>query len=116
MGFKRFVNIVEYVALALVVVTVAMLVLNNKDPLPAAVDPQLAAEGGGIFEERCASCHGSTGSGAVGPALAGEVVVDFPDPADEITVVTDGRGGMPSFASKLTPEEIAAVVAYTRSL
>jgi mono/diheme cytochrome c family protein len=123
MGFKRFVNAVEYVVLGLVVLTVAMLFLNDQAPLPAptsgpttSLDPALVAEGEVVFDENCSSCHGSTGGGGVGPALAGEVVSAFPDPADEEAVVAAGRGGMPSFASKLTEEEIAAVVAYTRSL
>ena len=39
----------------------------------------------------------------------------FPDPADQEAVVTNGRGSMPSFADSLTPEQIAAVVEYTRT-
>ena len=42
------------------------------------------------------------------------VVAAFPDPADQIAVVADGRGSMPSFAESLT-EQIAAVVDYTRT-
>ena len=38
-----------------------------------------------------------------------------PIPADQIAVVTKGRGSMPSFADSLTPEQIAAVVDYTRN-
>jgi mono/diheme cytochrome c family protein len=43
------------------------------------------------------------------------VVGRFPDPNDQIAVVTKGRGSMPSFADTLTPEQIAAVVDYTRN-
>jgi mono/diheme cytochrome c family protein len=39
----------------------------------------------------------------------------FPNAADQITVVSQGRGSMPSFADSLTPEQIAAVVEYTRT-
>ena len=41
--------------------------------------------------------------------------VGFPDANDQIAVVTKGRGSMPSFADSLTPEQIAAVVDYTRN-
>ena len=52
-----------------------------------------------------------------GPKLSdGQVVERFPDVEDQIAVVTGGRGGMPSFEGKLSPEEIAAVVEYTRTL
>jgi mono/diheme cytochrome c family protein len=30
-------------------------------------------------------------------------------------VVTNGRGSMPSFAGSLTPEQMATVVAFTRT-
>ena len=71
--------------------------------------------GEAIFATRCASCHGTDGSGGFGPALAGVVTDRFPDAADEIVVVTNGQGAMPSFADSLTPEQIAAVVDYTRT-
>ena len=48
------------------------------------------------------------------PAAASSPV--YPDPADQIAVVTNGRGGMPAFGEKLSEEEIAAVVEYTRTV
>ena len=39
----------------------------------------------------------------------------FPDAADQEAVVANGRGSMPAFADSLTPEQIAAVVEYTRT-
>ena len=39
----------------------------------------------------------------------------FPDPAEQAAVVANGRGAMPSFSSSLTPEQIAAVVEFTRT-
>jgi mono/diheme cytochrome c family protein len=43
-------------------------------------------------------------------------VAVYPDAADEIAVVTNGRGGMPAFSERLSAEEIAAVVDYTRTV
>ena len=68
-----------------------------------------------IFATRCASCHGADGGGGFGPALAGVVVRRFPNLADQVAVVTNGQGSMPSFADSLTPEQIQAVVDYTRA-
>jgi len=85
----------------------------------------------------CGACHGATGGGGVGPRLAGgESKLTFPDEADQIAWIENGSaasrgrsygdparpggarppasGGMPSFKAQLTPEEIIAVVAYTR--
>ena len=72
--------------------------------------------GATIYAANCARCHGADGSGGnVGVKLAGSVVEEFPDVEDQIAVVTDGRGGMPSFGGDLTTEEIEQVVEYTRT-
>lgn len=74
-------------------------------------------DGAAIYAQQCAVCHGDSGGGVVGPALAdGRMVERFPDAADQIAVVAAGRGSMPSFADRgLTDEEIAAVVEFTRT-
>ena len=74
-------------------------------------------DGAAIYSERCSTCHGADGGGSIGPALAdGRMVTRFPDAADQIEVVTVGRGQMPSFSDRgLTADEIAAVVEFTRT-
>jgi len=114
MGFKRFVNVIEIVVGITALVFVIALFVNEPDGGGGgggATQPPGAA----IYTASCATCHGQDGQGGVGPTLAGEVVDAFPDPADEIAVVTNGRGGMPSFGGDLTDEEIAQVVEYTRT-
>ncbi len=117
---KLVANIVEGLVAAAVVVFVVLLFTNDPTPPPAATPEAVAAagaDGAAIFGQRCAGCHGGDGSGGIGPRLAGgRVVADFPDPQDQIAVVTNGRGGMPAFGERLTPEEIAAVVDYTRTV
>ena len=122
---KRVVSAVQAVALAATAVFVVMLFANEpgdaKPPrasgsagrqqaAPAAVD------GDALYSSRCASCHGQDGEGGIGPQLSGRVEQRFPDVDDQVAVVAGGRGGMPSFQGRLTPEEIRAVVDYTRSL
>jgi mono/diheme cytochrome c family protein len=79
-------------------------------------DPVLVA-GRDIFTRRCAACHGLGGGGGRGPKLAdGRVVERYPEVADQIALVTNGRNGMPKFADVLDPGEIEAVVRYTREV
>jgi mono/diheme cytochrome c family protein len=80
-------------------------------------DPVLLV-GRDVFGNRCASCHGSDGGGGRGPKLNdGAVVEAYPDIAEQIDIVTNGKGdGMPLFSDKLTPDEIEAVVRYTREV
>jgi mono/diheme cytochrome c family protein len=110
-GFTRFVNVVEIVVGIIAVAFVIALFVNE----PAEESGAPKAPGASIYAANCATCHGQGGQGGVGPTLAGQVVTEFPDPADEIAVVRNGRGGMPSFGGDLTDQEIAQVVEYTRT-
>ena len=116
---KRFVDVVQYGVIALGVVFLLALFLNepsSSDGSGATGDAPVAAAGEAVYSANCAGCHGSTGAGGVGPALGGgAVVAAIPDPADQVVVITDGRGAMPSFEGRLTPEEIQAVTDYTRN-
>jgi mono/diheme cytochrome c family protein len=111
--FKRIVNAIEILALVGAVVFVVMLFANE----PGGGG---SASGGGspgqqLYAENCATCHGADGQGAVGPQLAGRMTQRFPNVDDQITLVSDGSGGMPSFKDKLTAAQIQQVVEYTRT-
>lgn len=110
---KRLVDVVQVVALLAAALTVVMLFANEPDD--AGPVPVSSPDGAALYSTNCASCHGADGGGGVGPALGGGAVVEaYPDEADQIAVVTDGRNGMPGFGNDLADEEIQAVVAYTR--
>jgi mono/diheme cytochrome c family protein len=105
---KRVVDALQVVALVAALVFVLLLFVNEPDRAPASSGKQ-------VFTANCAQCHGPEGEGGVGPRLAGTVVAEYPDEEDQAAIVRDGRGGMPSFRNRLTPEQIADVVAYTRT-
>jgi len=118
---RRISYVVEVLALAAAVLTVVLLFANSPTPAPPASPAAVQAAGGidgaALYQRNCAGCHGGDGSGGIGPPLAGgRVVARFPDPAEQIAVVTDGRGGMPAFTGRLSAEEIAAIVEYTRTV
>jgi mono/diheme cytochrome c family protein len=74
-----------------------------------------ATTGAQLFAANCATCHGVDGQGAVGPQLAGRVTQRFPNVDDQIALVTNGSGGMPSFSGKLSAQQIRKVVEFTRT-
>ena len=76
-------------------------------------DPVLA-EGMSIYKANCSSCHGSQGQGGFGKKLAGVVTTKYPNIDDEVALITNGKGSMPAFGKKLTPEQITAVARWTR--
>ncbi|MBV8163415.1 MAG: cytochrome b N-terminal domain-containing protein [Candidatus Eremiobacteraeota bacterium] len=102
-------------------------------PTIALTYPQTAAAGpvgATVFAQNCASCHGAAGKGTPGsfPPLDGNPFVTG-DPNKVIGAVMHGMKGpivvngvsfsgaipMPSWSSKLSPAEVAAVVTYIRS-
>jgi mono/diheme cytochrome c family protein len=111
-GFKRFVNVIEVVTAVVAVLFVVALFANE----PSGGTAAKSGPGYDVYVSNCARCHGQGGEGGVGPRLAGGAAVKaFPDQADQIRLVENGEGTMPSFKGKLSPAEIRDVVEYTRT-
>jgi mono/diheme cytochrome c family protein len=110
----------------------AVFYAGTLSPPPATTLTQVE-EGGVLFAANCASCHGATGGGGVGPQLAGGAVLKtFADPVDQVHWVITGsagakggvygdagkpsKGGMPAFgtAKTLTLAEIVDAVRHER--
>lgn len=114
MAFKRVVDVVEVLVLV-AALGFAVALFTNDGTAPPSSPADGPADGAALYASNCASCHGSDGGGGAGPALGGGAVVEaYPDAADQVVVITDGRGGMPAFGDRLTAEEIQAVTDYTR--
>ena len=78
-------------------------------------DPVLVL-GREIYADQCARCHAGDGGGRSGPRINGDRLIErYPDPAEQLALIINGRGGMPAFGS-LSTEELDAVVAYTREV
>ena len=95
-------------------------------------DPQVLEQGGRLYADHCAGCHGENGDGgrsAAGrllyPALAGNRVVTMDSPANLVRVIVHGGYlpatagnpqpfGMPPFALHLVDAQIAAIATWLR--
>lgn len=94
-------------------------------------------EGGLVYAEHCASCHGATGGGGVGPAFGNGAIIDtFSLLESQVAWVVHGTAGyqdagfdtygdnntplgatganMPAFGADLTVEELVTSVLYER--
>src|SRR3954470_23516220 len=81
------------------------------------------ARGREVYSANCGRCHGADGQGHTRMAEMVEPP-DMSDPAWQrargssrmIASVANGRGQMPAFRKKLSRQDIAAAVAYVRTL
>ena len=88
---------------------------GSSSPAAPAGDAVLV-EGQKAYSQNCASCHGAAGGGGYGPKLAGVVTVKYSNIDDQIALIVNGKGAMPSFSKNLTTEQITAVSRYTREV
>jgi mono/diheme cytochrome c family protein len=70
-----------------------------------------------IYQKNCAKCHGKTAEGRTfaGPSLISKKAAAM-NAEDMRNIIDKGKGRMPKFASKLTPEEIDALVRQVQTL
>ncbi len=80
------------------------------------------ADAGADFKAKCAACHGPDGAGqtTMGKNLKlkdlGSAEVQKQSDEELTTIITKGKGKMPAYGGKLTPEQISGFVKYIRSL
>ena len=95
---------------------------------PFSSDAKTVSEGRALYQEKCASCHGSTGMGdgkagrALNPSPALlAYMIQMPMAVDEYLLWSVSDGGemfgtaMPAFKGVLTKDQIWKVIAYMRA-
>ena len=91
---------------------------------PVVANESSIAVGKALFEQQCLACHGTSGKGdgpkadklKVSPAdLSTPEILKKSDGALSSTIV-EGNAPMPSFRSKLSTQEVGALVNYIRTL
>lgn len=89
----------------------------NTSPIGAPSDDAELVAGQQVYASQCASCHGVQGQGGRGAQLSdGSVLSTYPTAADQLDVVVNGKGQMPAYGKRLSEEQLAAVVRYTREV
>jgi len=95
---------------------------QRKNPIPS--DTSSLAAGKKVYFQRCANCHGKTGNGDGPDAIdLGIHPAKFSDPRLRAEPdgalfwkITQGKKPMPSYESRLSPNERWQVIHYLRSL
>jgi cytochrome c551 len=70
-----------------------------------------------IFQQRCMQCHSVVaGQAMFGPSLFHEMKKPHGSASDIRTILQNGKGKMPSFKDRLTPEDTNNLLAYLHTL
>ncbi len=70
--------------------------------------------GKALFAAHCVSCHGADAAGGMGPKLAANPILLENERFWE--TVLEGRGAMPPWREALSPQEIADILAWLKTL
>lgn len=98
-------------------ILVALLVIA-----PAVLADAAAVDGAAVYKSKCAICHGADGKGQTGTGKSlklrplGAPQVKAQTNAQLTKIVADGKNRMPAYKTKLSTEEIEAVVKFIRTL
>ena len=101
---------------------------DAQSPQPVSSNDRMMGPGRAVYVDNCSACHTSAGAGIPGlfPSLKGNPTVQSAEPTTLVRVVLEGapsaatKGSptalaMPSFAWKLSDDEIAAVLTFIRN-
>jgi mono/diheme cytochrome c family protein len=79
--------------------------------------PEAVLTANPVFQKNCTKCHGKSATGRHfgGPSLTSEKNTAT-SAADLRNIITNGKGRMPKYASKLTSEEIDTLVQQIKAL
>lgn len=76
-------------------------------------DEAAAIDAAALYSANCSNCHGADRAGGnAPPLLPGSLTKEF---SAYVSIVTDGSGPMPAWGSKLSMEEINALVEFILS-
>ncbi len=91
---------------------------SSADLLAGAANPEVIEAGRARFARTCASCHGEQAQGLIGPNLTDDRWIHGGTVEQIFQSVAKGwpAKGMPPWGRAVSPEELAALVSYVRSL
>jgi mono/diheme cytochrome c family protein len=116
---------VGLVLIALALFLVDLTVIRATPPQKKSAAKSRDAQVGDLFGHNCARCHGADGAGDT-PLGHTYNTPDFTDPEwwrkhsnitstkSLVSIVSNGKGGMPAYGKKLKPTEIRHLVDYVR--
>jgi cytochrome c6 len=94
------------------VVTLTLVLLVAALAVPAFADA--TPDGAALYKSKCAMCHGPNGEGKA--AMKTTAFKKDLAEADIVKAIENGKGKMPAYKGKLSPDEITQVAKHVKSL
>lgn len=114
-------NRIKALLLCATVLSLTSLAAASGDP--ESKKSKRPADGRAVYSNNCARCHGGDGTGQTtmgqmteAPNLTDAAWQRGKSTSRMVASVSNGRGQMPAFKKKLSRQEMAAAVAYIRTL
>jgi len=87
---------------------------DSDAPKALSFDEATVAAGKEVYTTTCASCHGATMEGGIGPNLKDSEWIHGGDEASVVKTITEGVAakGMPAWGAILGPDKVAKVAAF----
>ena len=105
---------VAWVAMAAVALLILLVPGTDAVAQGTTDDPAQVDAGKMVFEGSCAGCHAADGTGVSGLGRPLIGIASQGDRATHIGSITNGKGSMPPFGSRLSAEEIEQAASYVR--
>ncbi len=86
---------------------------SDSDTDQDGADEAAVIDAAAIYSARCSSCHGADRQGVNGPPLLPANLTK--DASSYVNTITNGSGPMPSWGSRLSADEINALVEFILS-
>lgn len=110
---------IVWVAVCMLTAVFFLAAQSQGAPMPSDEEPSSAVKhGDAIFHQKCIICHNQEPGNNLpfGPpnlytVFRGKEIT----PQQAETIITEGKGGMPSFRSVLTKTDIRSVIAYLKT-
>ena len=120
---KRMRAFVLLISVSVLVVMVAGAASGTSTPADSKKGTSQIAKGRSVYTANCARCHGGDGMGKTtmgemteAPNITEAEWLSRRSSSRMVASVTNGRGQMPAFKKKLSKQDIAAAIAYVRTL
>lgn len=91
---------------------------SEEDLVKLVAAPGKREKGETVFQSKCASCHGTSGEGSIGPNLTDDYWLHGAKLTEVSKTIRNGvpEKGMPPWSAILSPDEVQEVLAYIRGV